>query len=81
MSNAAAPSLKPLYSPLDLQSRPLVWQVGAVVLGTLFLAASSYISVPMIPVPITTPNRVGSIVASSHNPASSIAILDPAIPN
>jgi biotin transport system substrate-specific component len=53
MSNAAAPSLKPLYSPLDLQSRPLVWQVGAVVLGTLFLAASSYISVPMIPVPIT----------------------------
>lgn len=51
MSNAA--SLTPAFSPLDLQSRPLVWQVGAVVLGTLFLALSSYVEVPMVPVPVT----------------------------
>lgn len=52
MSNAVT-TIKPVFSPLDLQSRPLVWQVGAVVIGTLFLALSSYIEVPMVPVPIT----------------------------
>lgn len=52
MSNVAAPTLKPVYSPLDLQSRPLAWQVGAVVVGSLFLALCSWIEVPMIPVPI-----------------------------
>lgn len=51
MSNAA--SLTPAFSPLDLQSRPLAWQAGAVVLGTLFLALSSYVEVPMVPVPVT----------------------------
>ena len=51
MSNAV--SLTPAFSPLDLQSRPLAWRVGAIVLGTLFLAVSSYIEVPMVPVPVT----------------------------
>lgn len=51
MSNAA--SLTPAFSPLDLQSRPLAWKAGAVVLGTLFLTLSSYVEVPMVPVPIT----------------------------
>lgn len=51
MSNAA--SLTPAFSPLDLQSRPLAWRVGAVVLGTLFLTLSSYVEVPMVPVPVT----------------------------
>lgn len=52
MNNAGAPVLKPVYSPLDLSSRSLAWQVGAVVVGTLFLALCSYIEVPMVPVPI-----------------------------
>lgn len=51
MSNAA--SLTPAFSPLDLQSRPLAWRVGAVALGTLFLTLSSYVEVPMVPVPVT----------------------------
>jgi biotin transport system substrate-specific component len=51
VSNAA--SLTPAFSPLDLQSRPLAWRVGAVVLGTLFLTLSSYVEVPMVPVPVT----------------------------
>lgn len=42
-----------LYDPLALRARPLAWKVGAVVIGTLLLAASSYIEVPMVPVPIT----------------------------
>lgn len=49
MSNTATSA----FSPLDLHSRPLVWRVGAVVLGTLFLALSSYVEVPMVPVPVT----------------------------
>jgi biotin transport system substrate-specific component len=49
MSNAAHIA----FSPLHLQSRPLAWQLGAVVLGTLFLALSSYVEVPMVPVPVT----------------------------
>lgn len=38
---------------LNVQSLTLPWKVVAVFLGTLFLAVSSYIEVPMIPVPIT----------------------------
>lgn len=41
------------YSPLDLESRPIIWRTAAVVLGTAVLALSSYIEVPMLPVPIT----------------------------
>lgn len=48
----SATVVRDAFSPLALQSRPLVWQVFAVLLGTLFLAASSYIEVPMVPVPI-----------------------------
>jgi biotin transport system substrate-specific component len=53
MANIAFTSHKPSFSPLRLQDRALGWQVGAVVLGTLFLALSSYIEVPMVPVPVT----------------------------
>jgi biotin transport system substrate-specific component len=41
------------YSPLHIEGRSLQWQVVAVALGTLFLAASSYVEVPMVPVPMT----------------------------
>lgn len=43
----------PAFSPLDLRRQSVGWQIGAVVLGTLFLALSSYIEVPMVPVPMT----------------------------
>jgi biotin transport system substrate-specific component len=53
MSDVAVPTVaKPAFSPLELQSRPLAWKIGAVVLGTLFLAVCSYIEVPMVPVPV-----------------------------
>lgn len=48
-----ANTLTPAFSPLDLQSRSRLWQVAAIVLGTLFLALSSYVEVPMVPVPMT----------------------------
>lgn len=51
--NAAAPATRPSFSPLGLADRSVIWQVAAVALGTLFLALSSYIEVPMVPVPMT----------------------------
>jgi biotin transport system substrate-specific component len=50
---SAVANLKSTTLPVDLRSRPLVWQVGAIALGSLFLALSSYIQMPMIPVPVT----------------------------
>lgn len=38
---------------LDIQDFSLPWKIAAVFFGTLFLTLSSYIEVPMIPVPIT----------------------------
>ena len=53
MRASTAPAMKTAHGPLGLHKRPLAWQIGALVVGTLFLAASSYVSVPMIPVPVT----------------------------
>lgn len=53
MSNATASITARPFSPLDLQNRSIGWQIAAVVGGTAFLAASSYIEVPMVPVPVT----------------------------
>ncbi|WP_026379801.1 biotin transporter BioY [Afifella pfennigii] len=65
MNRADALSLKP-FSPLDLRSRPLVWQVAAVFAGTLLLALSSYISVPMLPVPITMQTFAVALVGAVY---------------
>lgn len=53
MSYLSSGASRPAFSPLDLQNASLVWKGFAILLGTGILAASSYISVPMIPVPIT----------------------------
>lgn len=53
MSYLSTDARTPAFSPLDLQNASLIWKGMAVLLGTGILAASSYISVPMIPVPIT----------------------------
>ncbi|MEO5755923.1 MAG: biotin transporter BioY [Mesorhizobium sp.] len=52
MTNIAVSSPQPSFSPLRLNSRSVTWQLAAVALGTLFLALSSYIEVPMVPVPV-----------------------------
>src|SRR5262245_60670307 len=65
MPNAAS-NLTPAVLPLDLQSRPLVWQVGAVVLGSLFLALSSYVQVPMVPVPVTMQTFAVTLVGALY---------------
>lgn len=53
MSFTSAQTLTTVLSPAYLQKRSLAWQAAAVVVGSLFLTISSYIEVPMVPVPIT----------------------------
>ncbi|WP_036813667.1 biotin transporter BioY [Phyllobacterium sp. UNC302MFCol5.2] len=46
-------TLTEAFVPLKLANRPLVFKALAVLIGTAFLAVSSWASVPMIPVPVT----------------------------
>jgi biotin transport system substrate-specific component len=66
MPLAPTPALKPLFSPLDPQGRTLSWQVVAVLLGTLVLALSSYVEVPMVPVPITMQTFAVALVGALY---------------
>lgn len=53
MSYLPSHAAKPAFSPFDLRNASLVWKGMAVLFGTGILTASSYIEVPMVPVPIT----------------------------
>jgi biotin transport system substrate-specific component len=53
MSYLSSEASKSAFSPLDLRRASMIGQGMAVLLGTGVLAASSYIEVPMIPVPVT----------------------------
>lgn len=59
-------TLKPAYSPLDLQGRTALWQVAAVIVGTLFLALASYIEVPMVPVPVNMQTFAVALVGALY---------------
>lgn len=61
-------SSSPARSPLGLESRSLIWQLGAVVFGTAFLALSSQISVPMIPVPVTMQTFAVCLIGAVYGP-------------
>lgn len=63
---ASAAALKPAFSPIDLQNRSLSWKVGAVVFGTLFLTLSSFIEVPMVPVPVTMQTFAVALVGALY---------------
>ncbi|UCI06953.1 biotin transporter BioY [Mesorhizobium sp. B1-1-8] len=66
MTNFAHPTRKPSFSPFRLDGRSLAWQVVAVALGTLFLALSSYIEVPMVPVPVTMQTFAVTLVGALY---------------
>jgi biotin transport system substrate-specific component len=51
IANLVSPSQA--YVPLRLAGRPLALKAVVLVLGVAFLAASSYVQVPMYPVPMT----------------------------
>lgn len=64
MAFASNPSL--FATPFDQQHRTVVWKVGAVILGTIFLAASSYVEVPMVPVPVTMQTFAVTLVGAIY---------------
>jgi len=66
MSYTSTPASKPAFSPLDLQNAPLALRSLAVVLGTGILAAASYVSVPMIPVPITMQTLAVTLIGALY---------------
>jgi len=63
--NSTASSLSPA-SPLLLEQRSLPWQIMAVITGSLLLALSSYIEVPMIPVPMTMQTYVVVLIGALY---------------
>jgi biotin transport system substrate-specific component len=66
MADIALSSRNRSFSPLRLQDRSLGWQAAAIVVGTLFLAASSYIEVPMVPVPVTMQTFAVTLVGALY---------------
>lgn len=54
------------FSPLRLESRSLAWRAGAVILGSLLLALSSQIKVPMVPVPMTMQTFAVTLVGALY---------------
>lgn len=46
-------NLAPAFSPLRLESRPLVQKAAAVLFGSLALALASRLEIPLYPVPVT----------------------------
>ncbi|WP_227287707.1 biotin transporter BioY [Boseongicola sp. H5] len=63
---ASAGILKPGFSPIDLQSRSLGWKIFAVIVGSVLLALSSYIEVPMVPVPVTMQTFAVALVGALY---------------
>ncbi|NKC21892.1 biotin transporter BioY [Ochrobactrum oryzae] len=54
------------FSPLNLESRSPAMRLAAVALGTLVLAVSSQIEVPMIPVPITLQTLIVPLIGALY---------------
>ncbi len=53
-------------SPLRLEDWPLQWRIAAVLLGTLALALSSRLEVPMVPVPVTLQTLAVTLVGALY---------------
>ena len=59
-------ALHPTFSPLQPQARSLRWQIGAVIIGSVLLALSSHIKVPMLPVPMTMQTFAVTLVGALY---------------
>ncbi|ASM70973.1 MULTISPECIES: biotin transporter BioY [Roseobacteraceae] len=66
MTTANTGTVEAPTSHLPLKRRSLAWQVRAVFVGTLFLALSSYITVPMFPVPVTMQTFAVALVGALY---------------
>jgi biotin transport system substrate-specific component len=66
MSRIAPASLAAPFNPLRLRERPLLVQVGAILFGTALMTASSYVSVPMVPVPMTMQTLAATMIGALY---------------
>lgn len=66
MNDLTQTAPRPGFAPLDLGARPLTVQFAAVLLGTLILAISSQISVPMVPVPVTMQTLAVTLIGALY---------------
>ena len=66
MTNARIAISRPALSSFDLQTWPLAWKVGAILLGTLVLTLSSHIKVPMVPVPMTMQSFAVALIGALY---------------
>lgn len=66
MSTPAASTLETTFDPLRLRDRPLAVQVIAIVLGSALMTASSYVSVPMVPVPMTMQTLAATLIGALY---------------
>jgi len=64
MSDAAAAANPGIF--VRLRHASLAWQGAAVILGTAVLALSSYIEVPMIPVPMTMQTLAVTVIGALY---------------
>jgi biotin transport system substrate-specific component len=64
MSRFDAATFSPPFSPLRLGERSLLVQAAAVLFGTALMTASSYISVPMFPVPMTMQTLAATLIGA-----------------
>lgn len=66
MSRPASASLATPFNPLRLRERTLGVQMGAVLFGTALMTASSYVSVPMVPVPMTMQTLAATLIGALY---------------
>ncbi|HWV81812.1 MAG TPA: biotin transporter BioY [Hyphomicrobiaceae bacterium] len=66
MSRTAPTHLVQPFSPLRLRERTLGVQIGAVLFGTALMTASSYVSVPMVPVPMTMQTLAATLIGALY---------------
>lgn len=66
MNRITAGTFSGPFSPLRLSERPLTVQVGAVLFGTALMTASSYVSVPMVPVPMTMQTLAVTLIGALY---------------
>ncbi|GGA95837.1 biotin transporter BioY [Brucella endophytica] len=66
MRDTTSPAIRPAFSPLRLDSRSTATKIIAVLAGTLVLAATSQIEVPMLPVPITLQTLIVPLIGALY---------------
>lgn len=66
MNKVDASKLQTGSIPFALSSRSAAWQLAAVVAGTCVLTASSYIEVPMVPVPMTLQTLAVTVIGALY---------------